>query len=247
MIFRISIFLFIITAFINPVTSAESKDVVYMTEDYPPENYIENGELKGYAVEILKAMWKRMGVPEQPIQVIPWARGYEIVQSKPNHVLFAMARNAERENLFKWVGPIYNANVKLFSLTNRKIQIKNIGDSKNFTIGVMRNDIGETLLKEGGFQESALTRVRTLKQLMMMLKTGRVDMICTTEASIKNEIIRDNSLIIKYKPVWPVGEIRVYYAFSRSTDDATVARFQKALTAINDERKSIIRRYNLSE
>ena len=75
---------------------------------------MENGELKGYCVDILKAVWKNMGGSEQPILVLPWARGYAMVQKEPNHMLFAMARTPERENQFKWVGPIYYADYELF-------------------------------------------------------------------------------------------------------------------------------------
>ncbi len=244
---QLTLILFILLPLFTPLAAVEPKDIIYMTEDYPPENFVQNGELKGYCVDILKAMWKNMGVPEQPIQVLPWARGYEMLQTETNHMLFAMARNPERENQFKWVGPIYYANVRLFSLTGKNLQMKNIHDAKKFKIGVIRNDIGETLLHEAGFPDRSLTRVRSLTQLIKMLKADRIDMICTTEASLKNEIKRDNSIDIKYKPVWLVAEIQVYYAFSKSTDNAIVARFQKSLNAINEERKAIIQKYNLTE
>ncbi len=247
MIFRISIILLMSLTFLQPLPAVQPEDIIYMTEDYPPENYLDNGRLKGYAVEILKAMWKKMGVPEQEIKVLPWARGYDMALKQPNHMLFSMARNPERENLFKWVGPIYHADAELFSLAEKSIKINNINDAKKFRIGVIRNDIGETLLKEAGFPDSSFSKVKSLKQLIMMLKTGRIDMISTNEASLKNEIKRDKSLSIRYKSVWFVGKISVYYAFSRSTEDEIVNRFQKALASINEQRKSIIRKYNLSE
>ncbi len=244
---RISLIFLVYISIFSPLIATEPEDITYMTEDYPPENYIEKGELKGYAVEILKAIWKKMGVPEQPIQVLPWARGYAMVEKFPNHMLFSMARNSEREKLFKWVGPIYNAECKLFSLADKNFKLKDINDARKHRIGVIRNDIGETILANAGFPDSALSKVASLRQLIMMLKAERIDFICTTDASLKNEIKRDKSLKLHYKQAWLVEEIRVYYAFSRTTDDAVVSRFQKALTSIKDERLSIIRKYNLTE
>jgi len=244
---RLSLFFFIYLSVLTPLKAVEPKDITYMTENYPTSNYVDKGELKGYAVEILKAMWKKMGVPDQPIQVLPWARGFSMTQTLPNHMLFAMARNEERENLFKWVGPIYNANLKLFSLSDKNLKLKDINEAAKFRVGVIRNDIGDTILVSAGFPDSALTRVASLRQLIMMLKTNRIDMICITERSMKNEFTRDKSLNFKYKPVIFVKELKIYYAFNRSTDDEIISRFQTALTSINEERKSIIQKYNLSE
>jgi polar amino acid transport system substrate-binding protein len=232
---------------VTPLYATQPKDIVYMTEDYPPENYLEQGVLKGYAVEILKAVWKRMGVPEMPIHVFPWARGYKMAQEEPNHMLFAMARTPERESLFKWVGPIYHADMMLFALKNKNFKIRNINDAKKFRIGVLRKDIGETILKEAGFSGDSLSSVNTLSQLIQMLETGHIEMICTTEASMKRVLFKDKLLSVKYKPVFLVEEINVFYAFNRSTDDAVITKFQKALESINEERKSIIKKYKLSE
>jgi len=49
------------------------ENLTYLTEDYPPSNYLENGVLKGVAVDVLKALWMKMGVKEQPIEVSNWA------------------------------------------------------------------------------------------------------------------------------------------------------------------------------
>ncbi|GFO67413.1 hypothetical protein GMLC_09920 [Geomonas limicola] len=245
-------YLFLILALAVPlvplqVHAVQPTDIVYMTEDYPPENYLENGRLKGYAVDILRAVWKEMGYSEQPIQVLPWARGYLMVQERPNHMLFAMAKTPERLGLFKWVGPIYYAKINLFSLSEKRLKVESLEEARHFRVGVLRKDICETMLKEAGFTERTVFKVNTLEQLLRMLKADHIDMMCTTETSIKSKIARDGSLVGKYTPVAFVGETNVYYAFNKGTDDEIVAEFQGALTAINTERKRIIRRYHLQE
>ena len=36
------------------------EDLVYMTEEYRPLNYMEDGEVKGLTVELLKMIWEEM-------------------------------------------------------------------------------------------------------------------------------------------------------------------------------------------
>ena len=48
------------------------------------------------------------------IRVLPWARAVKNIDHKPDHILFAMARTAEREMKYQWVGPLFLDSVYLF-------------------------------------------------------------------------------------------------------------------------------------
>jgi polar amino acid transport system substrate-binding protein len=109
--------IFFLTSFPLFISATNPEDITYMTEDYPPSNYIENGVLKGVAVDVLKAVWKKINSKEMHIQLYHWARGYQLALTKPNTMLFAMTRSPEREKLFKWVGPIYRGRYSLFTLS----------------------------------------------------------------------------------------------------------------------------------
>ncbi len=82
--------------------AADITGLKYMTEIYPPFNFEKNGQLQGVAVDFLKEVWKEIGIPEQKIEILPWARAYNLVQKTPNTVLFSTTRSEARENLFKW-------------------------------------------------------------------------------------------------------------------------------------------------
>lgn len=70
----------------------------------PPFQFLDaSGSPTGYAVGLVREIQKRVGNTD-PIEIVPWARGHNDVLKKPNIVLFSMARTAERENLFRWVG-----------------------------------------------------------------------------------------------------------------------------------------------
>ncbi len=125
-------------------------DLIYMTEEYPPFNFLEDGELKGITIEILKLLWMEMGVEEQPVKLYPWARGFNYIQKYDNHVLFAMSRTEDREDLFKWVGPVFNVEIVLIGLSEKDYNISSLKDLDKYKIGTLNNDAAEQLLENKG-------------------------------------------------------------------------------------------------
>lgn len=227
-----------------PLPAEEPENIRYLTEDYPPSNYIEDGKLKGIAVDILKLMWAEMGVQEQRIQVLPWARGYEMIQKEPACMLFAMTRSAERENLFKWVGPIYRGYYALHSSAANPIHIDSLEEAKKYRIGVIRADFSELDLLAKGFPDTNLYRADSVQQLTQMLYLGRVDLLYLYSETIKAFAPLLNANQRNFRESFIVSENRMYYALSKSTDDALIDRFQKALDAIDKDRREIVTRYN---
>ena len=59
----------------------------WITEEYPPLNYTENGVVTGVFVDVLAAMWNKLGIKgaASNIKVLPWARSYKLVQKVPGH------------------------------------------------------------------------------------------------------------------------------------------------------------------
>jgi polar amino acid transport system substrate-binding protein len=74
----------------------------YLTEDYPPYNYLQEGRLVGPSVEIVEAATLLAGSPvtRAQIKVQPWSRAYRDALRGPNRVLFATTRTRDRESQF---------------------------------------------------------------------------------------------------------------------------------------------------
>lgn len=223
--------------------AVEPQDLKYLTEDYAPSNYVENGKLTGIAVEILRAMWNQMGVGEQKVQVLPWARGYHMVSNEPNCVLFAMTRSAEREPLFKWVGPIYRGNYTLYSAATRPVALKSLEDAKKYRVGAIRDDFSEKDLQAKGFPSSSIVPVDSAAQLIRMLLLGRIDLVYLYSDTVKAFAPTVNARESDFYPSFLVSSSVLYYAFSKGTDDEIVRRHQSALDAIDSRRREIVLRY----
>ena len=115
------------TAFLPWHNAAFGKEkLLVITEDFPPFNYYEGRELKGFAVEIVKTIQTRLGISNE-IKVYPWARGYHFLKTRKNTVLFSTARSKEREDLFIWVGPYAEVKLGFYGKSNRAQKLNSLG------------------------------------------------------------------------------------------------------------------------
>ena len=225
-----SIFIFSLLTSIVTAKEVDVDDLLYMTENYKPYNYVENNQLKGISVDLLKLMWKDMGYSEQKINVFPWSRGYKFLQTKTNSVLFGTARTEERENLFKWVCPITSNKYVLISKKESKIKINTLDDARKYIIGSIRDDIAEQFLLNYNFNK--IKSVNNIIQNLKKLNAGRIDLIAYGESSMFNTMNENGYNIKDYETVYTLKESQVCYAFHKDTSEKIIQKFQNAIDNI---------------
>lgn len=225
------------------ILAQEADQLVYMTEEYRPYNYTENGELKGISVDLLRLMWAKMRVPEQAIRVLPWARGYQYVQTRKNHVLFAMSRTKEREAQFKWVGPLYKVTFVLIAGKAADITIQSIEDAGAYRIGTIREDVSEQILVAAGVDIDRLERGSDMAHNLSKLQTGRLDLLSYSQKGFDDLIEIKGLDPVDFKTVFIVKENESYYAFHRDTSDTLIQKFQGALGRLAKEHQAILEKY----
>ncbi|EPJ2723706.1 substrate-binding periplasmic protein [Vibrio vulnificus] len=205
--------LFLLASLLATVTIAKSdlQSITYLTEEYPPYNFTENGELHGIAVDLLVAATARATQPvaKEDISVQPWARAYRTVLINKDTVLFSTTRTKLRENLFNWVGPI--------SATR---------------IGVIRDDVGEQLLLELGVPRNSMQESSYAATLAEQLYKGRIDLWAYEENVAKWWISKGGFNSEDFEPVYVLQEGELYYAFNKDVDGASVRALQQAIDAL---------------
>jgi len=216
-------------------------EMTFITEDYYPWNYVENGELKGLSVDLLRQMWKEMGEPDHTIQVLPWARGYATVLKFKNHMLFTVARTAERESLFKWIGPISVTRYKLFGLKQRRIRLEALEDARNYSIGTVRGDATENILSRSDF--SRLMPAHKIELNVHMLYKGHVDLLVYDEKSIYHVIRSLNYDPDEVESIWGFESVEDYYGFHIDTPRVVIEKYQGALDRLEIVHREIRDRY----
>jgi polar amino acid transport system substrate-binding protein len=242
--------IFLILFLILSLFGNEIDEVKLFTENYPPYNMKENGKLTGLSVDILVAMFNQMGSTKtiEDIQFGSWTRGYKLTSTKKNYMLFSTSRTKEREKKFKWVGPIYGANIVLLAPKSSNIKISNPSDINNYKIGVVKNDVGEQLLKKINVDKKyikSVTGKNPLKINFNKLNKNKIDMIAYNQAVLKYYTTKNNIDLNKYEVVYSLEKNYGYYAFNNQTDEKIIKKYQDALDAlkINGIYQKIIEKY----
>jgi polar amino acid transport system substrate-binding protein len=206
-----------------------AEGLTYLTEEFKPLNYTENGRPAGLSVALLKLIWQEMKVPEQPIQVMPWPRIYNSAQLDRNVVIFSMYRTKEREDSFKWVGPIVKGRLSLFALRSRHLKVGSLKDMAGRRIASMRDIAAASKMLGAGFP---LVYTSNAEHAFQLLESGRVDALALDEFKFRQTLMTTGASPDAFEAVLVLSEDSLYYAFSLDNDDALVARFQRALDAI---------------
>lgn len=202
-----------------------------MAEALPPFNFEQNGIVHGISVDALIRIMEKVGNPieRSSIAVVPWARGYKIVQEEPGSVLFSMARTEERDPLFKWVGPITDLTLGLIAPKEEQIVINALEDAKAYKIGTVRDGAPEQLVISGGIEESLLDRISDPGLNIKKLQAGRIDMFAFNVPTTFYLMLQMGLDPGDYEVVYTLKETGLYFAFHKATADELIARLNTAL------------------
>ncbi len=219
----------VLAAFVLWGTTAIAETFKIMTEEYPPYNYTENGQLTGLSTEVLLELAKKVGNPTD-IELLPWARGYGLIQQKDGLILYSMTRTEARENMFKWVGPVASNKWVFFAKKGSGITLSSIDDAKKVgKIGTYKDDAAELFLKAEGFTN--LDSVVNDEQNVPKLMADRINLWIVGELQgiykAKAKGVGD-----KLEKVLDVKDTQLYIAFSKNTSDEEIAKWQAVLDAM---------------
>ena len=208
-------------------------DLMILTENLPPLNFIENDVLMGPAVDIVKEIQRRVGSHEQ-IQVYPWARAYNMALESENIVLFGMARTEVRTDKFHWIGPIAEKRDILAGKKSSSIKINSLEDAKKVQhIGTLRDDAKEIFLQRNGFTNLVSTHDDQKNVHKIIL--GRIDLWATKIPGLKT-ICRLAG--VDYNDIVEVYNLRkseIYIALSKKTSDIIVQSWTNAFNEMLED------------
>jgi polar amino acid transport system substrate-binding protein len=225
----------LVTLFFGPLHGAASDldRLTFITENYPPYNYLEKGELKGSSVGILKAMLHHSGIKPgaAEIRVLPWARGYDTTLLTPDTVLFSTTRTSAREDLFQWVGPLAAGRVVLLAKKDSHISIANLEALQNgkFSMVVIGEDIGAQKLLESGVSPARMHTAVNNESAMNMLVANRVSLWAYGEDVAHWLLRKYGHDPDDFETVYVLSEDPLYFAVNGDTDPAVVERLQQIL------------------
>lgn len=153
----IVIFLFLLLS----VTGGLAQELMIISEENPPFNFIKDGIFTGSSTEVVREIMRRLNLPGE-IQVLPWARAYQLALSQPNVVLFSTARTTEREHLFHWVGPIYKVRFGFYARKGSGLYLSCLAVAKKWqaTLDEMKREGTFRKISQQWLPEESIPRIR---------------------------------------------------------------------------------------
>ncbi|MGV8094180.1 MAG: substrate-binding periplasmic protein [Mangrovibacterium sp.] len=204
------------------------------TEPYPPLSFRDkNGEIKGYGTDIVKEIMKRNQIYYE-INLSSWSNGYQLALNHPNFCLFTMDRTEIRENLFQWVGPIGTNTTWFYTKTGSGISISSMADARNLgSIGTVSSWFSTQYLQNQGFTN--LVYDSDPNVLTEKLMKGQLDAFVCTDITFPDILAELGYDYSEVKSAFSLMSSDFYIAFSKTTSTGTVAQWQSALQAINND------------
>ncbi|WP_313473282.1 substrate-binding periplasmic protein [Stutzerimonas kunmingensis] len=208
-----------------------------LTENFPPYNMAADGKnfardenISGIAADIVREMFKRAGVDYTLTLRFPWERIYGMALEQPNYGVFVTARLPEREELFKWVGPIGPDDWVLLARGDSPINLTNLDQARQYNVGAYKGDaIAEHLEGQGLKPQLALRDQENVKKLI----DGKIDLWATGDPAGRYLARQDG--VTGLKRVLRFDSAELYLALNKQVADETVQKLQKALDQMRSE------------
>ncbi|WLI88547.1 transporter substrate-binding domain-containing protein [Massilia sp. R2A-15] len=211
-----------------------------ITEASAPISMMEGRRVIGSGTEKVAEIMARTGT-DYTLELLPWKRGYTFALQRPDTCLFSTTRTAERENLFKWIGPTDEAEWILLGRADRHYDLRTLDDARGLRIGTYNGDARDEYLRARGFQvDPAPNDMINPRKLLM-------DRIDVWAASFKRgtTVLKRHGWGDKIVPVLSFNRVGVYLACNPAVPTELVDRMNVAVEAMvrDGTMKRIDRKY----
>jgi len=217
---------------------AGANEKLYLyTEPLPPYSMTTDGrpfahsadDIAGLCPDIVKAIADEAGV-NYKMKLRNWSYGLSKVQRSKNNGIFCATRNEQRENSFKWVGPLIDIQWTLFAKPGSDITLNDLEDARDYVIGGYKDDVMTSFLVEQGFNVSIVTD-NALNPSRLML--GKID-LWVADRLDGPFTASDAADISDLKVVLSFRTTPMYLAMNLDTPDSTINKLQQALSNVRE-------------
>lgn len=116
--------------------------------------------------------------------------------------MFTISKTPARENLFKWVGPLFKSVHVLMAKKSAQLKFENFGDVLSHQVASIQGDISEISLQQIGSPDFNMAKVKYLERAFAMMQSGRVDMMMVSVRGFQHLTRILNVDASKYEQVW---------------------------------------------
>lgn len=209
--------------------SSSDNNLLVVTEYLSPFQ-VKNaqGELDGYSVAVVKRLLAQVNESAE-IKVFPWVRAYHMAKSRPNVLIFSMARTQPREPLFHWLGTLVNQRFYIWGLGERfKREFASLDQARGYNISVSKGYDSAIFLQQKNFTNLSMTTNR--EQAIAKLLKGRTDLILSTEFVLREVAKKQGYDFDQFKKLYEITPLnsQLSIALSKGTAAQRIHEFRYA-------------------
>ncbi|MGB5866771.1 MAG: transporter substrate-binding domain-containing protein [Arcobacteraceae bacterium] len=196
-------FIFDIKNYQNALTFEEKnylKQHPYITVhneyNWPPYNFNTNGEPKGYSIDYMNLIAKKLNINIKYVQQDSWSDFMDKFKAKDIDVMLNIVRNNKRDQYISFTDPYAISTKTIF--TNDKT-IQSFDDLKNKVVSVQKDSFSHNYFKKN-YPNIQLYLAQTALDSIIAVINGKADAVIENFAVV-NYILQKNSLSIKYTKI----------------------------------------------
>ncbi|MFD2167966.1 substrate-binding periplasmic protein [Thalassotalea euphylliae] len=217
--------------------TAQASDIRIVTEHLPPYQFVNEGNVTGLSVDIIKALQK-ITKESTEIEAFPWARAYQLAKTQPNILIMTLSRSVKREQEFHWIGQVASISMHVWRLKHRKdVAPKKLDDLQNYIIGAQLGDHHQESLNKIFNGKGKMSLTSSKAQEIKMLYRERVDLIFGNPKTLLPRVEKEGFDPDMIEPVLEVSEISapLYLAFSKHTNQGKIEEYIEAFEKLEQE------------
>lgn len=216
---------------------AQMPSLVLYTEHFPPYSYLVENQVQGINAQFLREACLRANITCQ-FELYPWLRAYDLVLHNPNSGIFSIVKTQKREPKFQWLGPLASSQTFLYRLKSRPdIQIQQLSDAKNYSIGVAHGDIFEEFFLSQGFEHGKnLLKFSDKAKPIPLFLAGKIDLLIGSELVLPDWLLQYQQQPDSVEAIFNVSEIgQNYLALNPKVSSAIVIALELAMEQLRAE------------
>ncbi len=227
---------------LGPGVARPAPPLPLATFEFPPYNYLENGEIVGAGTEIVSQLVRRMGY-EPVIEHYPWKRTKILVAEGRAAGIFTFTENAWRHEKYHITDPIGTIFDVFFKRKESDITWRTMDDLKDRIIGATDGynyaPVFLQPMKNGQLQVDLIASQKPEIQHLKKLAKGRVDLVIC-EINLCGHIIRKNPRQFRGidhidKKIGPVRNFYVGFSRKWPNGQQLAERFNRELARFTRE------------
>jgi polar amino acid transport system substrate-binding protein len=235
-------FLVLICASFSVTAHAQTETLRLVTHSFPPYSFVDpqtKSEV-GISTDKIVEMMHRAGL-NYTVEQTSWTRAYQLAMHETATCVFTMIRSPERENLFEWIGPIYQDEWVFFGRSSDTRVFKNLEDLRPYRMGSYKSSQSGIELQEAGYKvEFANDNADNFRLLI----NGRIDYWMTAE-TFGDYIAQTQGGSDQIRRIFKYKKEELYLACHPGLEKQKVERLNAILLEMNKDGSSekILRKY----